>query len=117
MAKVGRNEPCPCGSGKKYKRCHEGKTDDPAAVSAVEAPELQAPAPMPAWTKWVPYAGGVIGGSIAVYLVMTGNNRGAAAVCGATGLLVAGWFLFTNPPPPRGDGADPAGRNFGRNQD
>jgi preprotein translocase subunit SecA len=20
--KVGRNEPCPCGSGKKYKRCH-----------------------------------------------------------------------------------------------
>jgi tetratricopeptide (TPR) repeat protein len=21
MAKVGRNEPCPCGSGKKYKRC------------------------------------------------------------------------------------------------
>jgi len=21
-AKVGRNEPCPCGSGKKYKRCH-----------------------------------------------------------------------------------------------
>jgi hypothetical protein len=25
MAKVGRNEPCPCGSGKKYKNCHEGK--------------------------------------------------------------------------------------------
>ena len=23
MAKVGRNQPCPCGSGKKYKRCHE----------------------------------------------------------------------------------------------
>ncbi len=22
MAKVGRNEPCPCGSGKKYKKCH-----------------------------------------------------------------------------------------------
>jgi preprotein translocase subunit SecA len=20
--KVGRNEPCPCGSGKKYKHCH-----------------------------------------------------------------------------------------------
>ncbi len=25
-AKVGRNEPCPCGSGKKYKQCH-GKLD------------------------------------------------------------------------------------------
>jgi preprotein translocase subunit SecA len=24
--KVGRNEPCPCGSGKKYKHCH-GKTE------------------------------------------------------------------------------------------
>ncbi|MBI4829498.1 MAG: SEC-C domain-containing protein [Nitrospinae bacterium] len=22
MAKIGRNSPCPCGSGKKYKRCH-----------------------------------------------------------------------------------------------
>jgi hypothetical protein len=22
LLKVGRNEPCPCGSGKKYKRCH-----------------------------------------------------------------------------------------------
>ena len=22
VAKVGRNDPCPCGSGKKYKRCH-----------------------------------------------------------------------------------------------
>jgi hypothetical protein len=22
-AKIGRNEPCPCGSGKKYKDCHE----------------------------------------------------------------------------------------------
>ncbi|MEX2647741.1 MAG: SEC-C metal-binding domain-containing protein, partial [Alphaproteobacteria bacterium] len=22
IPKVGRNEPCPCGSGKKYKHCH-----------------------------------------------------------------------------------------------
>lgn len=22
VADVGRNDPCPCGSGKKYKRCH-----------------------------------------------------------------------------------------------
>jgi uncharacterized protein YecA (UPF0149 family) len=21
MAKIGRNDPCPCGSGKKYKKC------------------------------------------------------------------------------------------------
>jgi preprotein translocase subunit SecA len=23
--KVGRNEPCPCGSGKKFKKCHLNK--------------------------------------------------------------------------------------------
>jgi uncharacterized protein YecA (UPF0149 family) len=23
--KVGRNDPCPCGSGKKYKKCCEGR--------------------------------------------------------------------------------------------
>lgn len=25
MHKVGRNDPCPCGSGKKYKKCCEAK--------------------------------------------------------------------------------------------
>lgn len=24
MSKIGRNDPCPCGSGKKYKKCHGG---------------------------------------------------------------------------------------------
>jgi hypothetical protein len=27
VSKVGRNEPCPCGSGKKYKDCHEKEGD------------------------------------------------------------------------------------------
>ena len=26
MGNVGRNDPCPCGSGKKYKKCCEKKT-------------------------------------------------------------------------------------------
>jgi len=25
--RVGRNDPCPCGSGKKYKKCHMGKEE------------------------------------------------------------------------------------------
>jgi hypothetical protein len=25
VREVGRNEPCPCGSGKKYKQCHASK--------------------------------------------------------------------------------------------
>lgn len=26
-SKIGRNDPCPCGSGKKYKKCHPGEYD------------------------------------------------------------------------------------------
>jgi uncharacterized protein YecA (UPF0149 family) len=29
-AKVGRNDPCPCGSGRKYKKCHGGSAADGA---------------------------------------------------------------------------------------
>jgi len=28
MSKVGRNDPCPCGSGKKYKKCCEPRDDE-----------------------------------------------------------------------------------------
>ena len=30
MKKVGRNDPCPCGSGKKYKNCHGKATENEA---------------------------------------------------------------------------------------
>jgi tetratricopeptide (TPR) repeat protein len=43
MAKIGRNEPCPCGSGKKYKQCCLQK-DEAAALAA-------APPPRPPLTK------------------------------------------------------------------
>ncbi len=36
--RVGRNEPCPCGSGKKYKRCHLGTEADLRASSGATAP-------------------------------------------------------------------------------
>jgi hypothetical protein len=29
MTKTGRNEPCWCGSGKKYKKCHLGRENEP----------------------------------------------------------------------------------------
>ncbi len=28
MTKIGRNDPCPCGSGKKFKKCHVGREDE-----------------------------------------------------------------------------------------
>lgn len=40
--KVGRNDPCHCGSGKKYKKCHQAQ--DEAARSAELAKEAAAKA-------------------------------------------------------------------------
>lgn len=37
MAKIGRNDPCPCGSGKKYKKCCEAR-DQLAAASKRTSP-------------------------------------------------------------------------------
>jgi tetratricopeptide (TPR) repeat protein len=43
MAKTGRNDPCPCGSGQKYKRCCLVK-DEAAAAAARPPPPVAAPA-------------------------------------------------------------------------
>jgi hypothetical protein len=48
--KVGRNDPCPCGSGKKYKKCH-GAGGGPEAAGAVAAPKGGAPAKPAAGAK------------------------------------------------------------------
>lgn len=43
MAKTGRNEPCPCGSGKKYKNCCLAKDEARSHDEQVEpAPEPEA---------------------------------------------------------------------------
>ena len=38
--KVGRNDPCPCGSGQKYKKCHEGKVLSKARPDASGTPGM-----------------------------------------------------------------------------
>lgn len=35
--KIGRNEPCPCGSGLKYKKCCLGKTEEQKYIEAISA--------------------------------------------------------------------------------
>ena len=32
MEKVGRNDPCPCGSGKKYKNCHQQENEQSKGI-------------------------------------------------------------------------------------
>lgn len=47
MQKVGRNDPCPCGSGKKYKKCcelkqkHKKLTADVVSASAPQSSATQ----------------------------------------------------------------------------
>ncbi|MHC5020646.1 MAG: SEC-C metal-binding domain-containing protein, partial [Planctomycetota bacterium] len=48
--KIGRNDPCPCGSGKKYKKCHGKQDTGDAGGDAAAGPA----APQP------PSAGGAI---------------------------------------------------------
>jgi hypothetical protein len=40
MIKVGRNDPCPCGSGKKFKKCHMGREDE-LFLESSEEPSLE----------------------------------------------------------------------------
>jgi hypothetical protein len=53
--KVGRNEPCPCGSGKKYKKCCGAPVseEEDERLSPPPAPGKDAPAriEVPAWTE------------------------------------------------------------------
>ena len=54
MVKVGRNQPCHCGSGKKYKQCHLD-ADEAAAAAAREQQRRDAPpppAPVPRGVRW-----------------------------------------------------------------
>ena len=40
LGAAGRNDPCPCGSGKKYKKCHLA-ADEAATITPPEAPDAQ----------------------------------------------------------------------------
>jgi len=56
MAKVGRNQPCPCGSGKKYKQCCLA-ADEAAELAVREQQRLDAPPPpklSAAVSRWMP---------------------------------------------------------------
>ncbi len=42
--KIGRNDPCPCGSGKKYKKCHGAASTSSGAAKPSESSDRPAPA-------------------------------------------------------------------------
>ncbi len=107
MPKTGRNDACPCGSGKKYKNCHLGQPLVSTAEGEFAPPEDQR----------ARLARAVIPGLVAV-LVLGGLGawlRGGAglAVGAAIGLFVGiGLVLMGNPPPPA-DNSGGSAINFG----
>ena len=115
MAKPGRNDPCPCGSGKKYKQCHLGLANDPARAAAPGAPSTTVPlTEQSGWARAVPWVVGLVGGGLSVAAFTSVSTEAGLAVLAASALVIGGWFIFGNPPPPRDDAGDPAGLNFGR---
>jgi len=92
---VPRNAPCPCGSGKKYKQCHLGKTVE------VKSPKVMLP---------------IILASVAIVLgvyigIASGPTLGISV--GAGGLIIVSLIVLLRDPPPPGGGGDPGAINFG----
>lgn len=96
MASVGRNDPCPCGSGEKYKRCclESGGVRDMR--------KLRISLWLAAGVVVLAALGGLFGGRDVAALI---------AVAGTVG--IGGYLIFADPPPPT-SGGSPGAINFGR---
>lgn len=95
MATLSRNDPCPCGSGKKYKHCHLGK-----------AVEVKSPGFI------LPMILLLAGLGLGAYMGIQGSVAFGVSVAVATLILVSLLVLLRDPPPP-GKGGDPGAINFG----
>ena len=107
---VGRNDPCPCGSGKKYKRCHwtedqdkKVKRDSDGVVTGGEPRSSNV-------VLWAASGIVVVGG--VVLTVMGHFNLGVGLSVGGL-ILIAAYAVIRDPPPPNKDSGDPSGINFG----
>lgn len=99
MADISRNDPCPCGSGKKYKSCHLGREQElvPASSARPIALVLAALAALG------------LGG-----LVYTSKGFQAGLAVGLGGLMLVGIAAILWKPPPPGAGGDAGAINFGK---
>ena len=101
--KIARNAACPCGSGKKYKNCHLGRSLDEPPVEVVQTRTRRAAVVLGAVSLLI--------GAMVASQSSIGAGLSAAAACG---LISAGVLVFSNPPPPKDDSGNPAGLDFGR---
>ncbi|HEX2251766.1 MAG TPA: SEC-C metal-binding domain-containing protein [Thermoanaerobaculia bacterium] len=96
MTTIARNDPCPCGSGEKYKKCclkSGGVQNQKRHVQA----------------QWLAVV--VVVAALAAGILVNPGAGFAVAVGG--GLIVGALIFFSNPPPPR-SGGSPGAINFGR---
>jgi len=106
MAKIGRNEPCPCGSGKKYKNCHLGQAlqgDGEEIAPPVDRNTRIAKTVIPSLVLMV-----VLGG-------LGGAWKGGQglAVGAAIGLFFGIGIVLMRDPPPPADNDSGSAINFG----
>ena len=106
--KISRNDPCPCGSGKKYKHCHLGK---PLPGEEGSAEEIAAESSQ---NKKSALVLGLVGLLIAVGVGFWKDAYTAVVVAAAWALGLGAYLSFRNPPPPNENSGDPAALNFGR---
>lgn len=95
MAKVQRNEPCPCGSGKKYKHCCVDRPEEKAATRIGLPIALSVVALGFGGLIW--YAKGMVPGIIV----------------GIGALMIVGLVVLLRDPPSSTGGGDPGAINFG----
>ena len=106
MSTLGRNQPCHCGSGKKYKRCHweSDKIQSRAPLST----NISAPLSPP--ISWSILIGGGVACGVFGEVIF---DRGLMFVVGWSIIYFLGRVVLT-PPPPNPNAGDPAALNFGR---
>ncbi len=96
-AEVSRNDPCPCGSGDKYKRCCLGKEQSIATARDMKLPAILA----------------VVAVAISIGVGVASTPQTGLAIAGALLLGIGAWAIFRDPPPPRKGNDHPAAINFG----
>ncbi|MEE2788728.1 MAG: SEC-C metal-binding domain-containing protein [Myxococcota bacterium] len=108
MMKIGRNDLCPCGSGKKYKHCHLGKE----LPGFGDGSDLQTTTTTS--SRKAAYTLGAIGIALSIAVGIWTDTYKALVVAAAWGLGMLAYLSFRDPPPVNDNAGDPAALNFGR---
>jgi hypothetical protein len=116
MSRLKYDDPCHCGSGKRYRECHLQADREEGARPIAEAPKAAAPAdtPRPAWHRTAAGIVGVIALIAGVLVMQEFGPEAGVSVMIAGGLLIGAIYVFGKPPPPDPNSKDPAAIDFGR---